>query len=227
VKKWPFVLLAALILAWLAIGSAEDRTQYAVGSVGEDAFDSCTSIMVGKLASADGSTMTSHSCDSTSDRTWITVVPRLKHKPGELCPVYHNSKETKGPGDRNRLKTGEIPQVPETYAYINTAYPVMNEYQLAIGETTFGGKMELRSKDGIIDCPELYRLILERAKTAREAIHIADQAKVEEEALKLHRQNPAKAREFLTAYCVQMADDAVSAYWKLHDDLWESFTQYF
>jgi dipeptidase len=110
-----------------------------------------------------------------SDRTWISVVPRLKHKPGELCPVYHNPKETKGPDDKNRLKSGEISQVPETYAYINTAYPCMNEYQLAIGETTFGGKPELRSKDGAIDCPELYRLPLERAKTAREAIRLIDE----------------------------------------------------
>jgi dipeptidase len=51
----------------------------------------------------------------------------------------------------------------------------MNEYQLAIGETTTGGKRELHSQAGMIDAPELYRLILERAKTAREAIRIADQ----------------------------------------------------
>ncbi len=51
----------------------------------------------------------------------------------------------------------------------------MNEHQLAIGETTFGGKRELKSDDGIIDCPELYRLVLERARTAREAIRIADE----------------------------------------------------
>ena len=51
----------------------------------------------------------------------------------------------------------------------------MNEHQLAIGETTFGGKRELQSDNGIIDCPELYRLVLERAKTAREAIRIADE----------------------------------------------------
>ena len=174
-KKWSFGIFAALILVWLAVGGTSVRPDKAVCSVGDEASESCTSIIVGKLASADGSTMTSHSCDSTSDRTWITVVPHLKHKPGELCPVYHNPKETKGPDDKNRLKSGEIPQVPETFAYINTAYPVINEYQLAIGETTFGGKMELKSKDGIIDCPELYRLILERAKTAREAIRIADE----------------------------------------------------
>ena len=138
-------------------------------------FESCTSIIVGKLASIDGSTMTSHSCDSGTDRTWINVVPHRKHKPGEMCKIYFQSKRTKGPDHPDRFARGEIPQVTETYAYINTAYPVMNEYQLAIGETTFGGKRELRSKEGLIDAPELYRLVLERAKTAREAIKVADE----------------------------------------------------
>ena len=92
-----------------------------------------------------------------------------------MCPVYFQSKRTKGPDDDDRLPMGEIPQVPETYAFINTAYPVMNEYQLAIGETTLGGRRELKSDEGIIDAPELYRLLLERAKTAREAIRIADE----------------------------------------------------
>ena len=137
-------------------------------------LEACTSILVGKLASVDGSTMTSHSCDSNTDRTWINVVPHKKYKTGEMTKVYFDPKRTKGPDDLDLLDRGEIPQVKETYAFINTAYPVMNEFQLAIGETTFGGKRELYSDEGVIDCPELYRLVLERAKTAREAIRIAD-----------------------------------------------------
>jgi dipeptidase len=137
--------------------------------------ESCTSVLVGKAASVDGSTMTSHSCDSTTDRTWMNIVPNRKHKPGATAKVYYEPKLTKGPEDSDRVETGEIPQVPETYAYLNAAYPIMNEHQLAIGETTFGGKRELVSDKGIIDCPELYRLVLERAKTAREAIRIADE----------------------------------------------------
>ena len=137
--------------------------------------ESCTSVLVGRAASADGSTMTSHSCDSTTDRTWMNIVPNQKHKPGEMAKVYAEPKETKGPDDPDRIETGQIPQVPETYAYLNAAYPIMNEHQLAIGETTFGGKRELYSEKGIIDCPELYRLVLERAKTAREAIKVADE----------------------------------------------------
>jgi dipeptidase len=175
VKKWSLPFLALLILVLLSVNWTGVQSDKDTCLFEQEPFEPCTSIIVGKLASADGSTMTSHSCDSTSDRTWITVVPHMKHKPGELCPVYHNSKETKRPDDKNRLKSAEIPQVPETFAYINTAYPCLNEHQLAIGETTFGGKMELRSKEGAIDCPELYRLVLERAKTAREAIRIADE----------------------------------------------------
>jgi dipeptidase len=68
---------------------------------------------------------------------------------------------------------GEIPQVSETYGFINTAYPCMNEYQLGIGESTFGGRPELQSDEGLIDCQRLIQLMLERAKTARQAINIA------------------------------------------------------
>jgi dipeptidase len=137
--------------------------------------DGCTSILVGKLASVDGSTMTSHSCDSGTDRTWMNMVPRQKYAPGDKAKVWLEPKLTKGPNDSDRIPTGEIPQVLETYKYLNAAYPIMNEHQLAIGETTTGGKRELMSKEGIIDAPELYRLTLERAKTAREAIRIADE----------------------------------------------------
>ncbi len=137
-------------------------------------FDACTSILVGRLASADGSTMTSHSCDSGTDRTWMTIEPHRTHKPGETAKVYLEPKRTKKPDDPERVATGEIPQVAETYAYLNAAYPIMNENQLAIGETTIGGRRELVSESGIIDAPELYRLVLERARTAREAIAVAD-----------------------------------------------------
>jgi dipeptidase len=54
-----------------------------------------------------------------------------------------------------------------------------------------------------------------------------DQAKIEEEALRLYKQDPVKAKQYLTDYSVKMAEDAVTAYWKLGDDLWGSFTRYF
>ncbi len=162
--------LAALSLAFFP-GAAAKGTAAAP----RQEFDSCTSILVGRLASADGSTMTSHSCDSGSDRTWISIVPNRKHRPGETAKLYLEPKLAKGPDDPERLEAGEIPQVPETFAYLNAAYPIMNERQLAIGETTVGGRRELVSQAGSIDAPELFRLCLERARTAREAIRVADE----------------------------------------------------
>ena len=165
IKKSFLLVLSASILLFCNALHAQESVDY----------DNCTSILVGKQASVDGSTMTSHSCDSGSDRTWINVVPHQKYPSGTMCPVYLESKRAKFPNDPDVAVKGQIPQVAETYAYINTAYPVMNEYQLAIGESTFGGKRELQSDNGILDCPELYRLVLERAKTCREAIRIIDE----------------------------------------------------
>ncbi len=160
-KKILFLLVLALPLAAFSQEFIES--------------ESCTSIIVGKAASVDGSTMTSHSCDSGTDRTWINLVPGQKYKKGEECTIYLEPKRAKGPDDPDRIEVGFIPQLRETYAFINTAYPCMNEHQLAIGETTFGGKREMISDEGLIDCPELYRLALQRAKTAREAIRVIDE----------------------------------------------------
>ena len=77
----------------------------------------------------------------------MTIVPNAKHKPGEMAKVYYEPKRTKGPNDPDRLETGEIPQVAETYAYLNTAYPIMNEHQLAIGETTIGSRGEPHERE--------------------------------------------------------------------------------
>jgi len=166
-------LVAVILALFIFSGESVPGNKPLTGKAGPG-FDSCTSILVGRLASSDGSTMTSHSCDSGSDRTWMAIVPHAHHKPGETAKVYFEPKQTKGPNDPDRIETGEIPQVPETYAYLNAAYPIMNEWQLAIGETTIGGRSELKSDEGTIDAPELFRLCLERAKTAREAIAVAD-----------------------------------------------------
>ncbi|MFG1691184.1 dipeptidase [Gemmatimonadota bacterium] len=162
----------ALLLALLGItgqANGQVRSSEAVHP------DCCTSLLVGRLASVDGSTMTSHTCDSGTDRTWISIEPRLSHAPGSMATLWLEPKRTTGPHDPDRIPRGEIPQVAETFKFVDAAYPIMNEHQLAIGETTTGGKRELKSNEGIIDAPELYRLVLERAKTAREAIRIADE----------------------------------------------------
>jgi dipeptidase len=67
---------------------------------------------------------------------------------------------------------GEIPQAAETYAFVNTAYPCMNEKQLAIGETTIGGRRELMNTEGLFLIEELERMALERCTNARDAIKL-------------------------------------------------------
>ncbi|HHY46555.1 MAG TPA: peptidase C69, partial [Firmicutes bacterium] len=128
----------------------------------------CTSIPVSKEASADGSTMTAHTCDGWYDaRTW--VVPGGKHKPGEMAPVWQNLLHS----DREPAKKiGEIPEAEETYKYFYAAYPYMNEHQVIMGETTIGNRRELTATEGIMYIEQLQIFALQRAKTAREAIKI-------------------------------------------------------
>jgi dipeptidase len=132
--------------------------------------ENCTTIMVGKLASTDGSVMTSHSCDGNY-RTWLEIFPHLKFEKGVMHPVYSGMLHTEEAWDMTKVtKKGEIPEVTETYAYLNTAYPCLNEKQLAIGETTIYGREELRNEDGLFLIEELQKIALQRCKTAREAI---------------------------------------------------------
>ncbi|MBN1132719.1 MAG: C69 family dipeptidase [Bacteroidales bacterium] len=136
--------------------------------------DGCTSVTAGKKATADGSVITSHTDDSHRTRSWIDIQPARVHPDGAKTAMYRRS-----PDDSLAMPAyrhdpiGEIPQVKNTYQYINTAYPCMNEYQLAIGESTFGGRESLQSDAGLIDCQRLCQLMLERCQTAREAIQLA------------------------------------------------------
>ncbi len=110
----PIILILALCLIFSTSIQTEEVNELLVD-------EGCTSIIVGKQASLDGSTMTSHSCDSNTDRTWINIVPHQKYKSGEMSKLYFEAKRTTGPDDPDRLDRGEIPQVLETYAYINKA----------------------------------------------------------------------------------------------------------
>lgn len=133
---------------------------------------SCTSIMVGKKASADGSVITSHTCDGRY-RTWVQWEPAQDHKPGELHRVLRGTMHTKFRGDTTGVKLmGEIPQVAHTYAYLNTAYPCLNEKQLAMGETTFVGPDTLVNEAGWFTIEELERVALQRCDNARDAIRL-------------------------------------------------------
>jgi dipeptidase len=133
----------------------------------------CTSIMVGRLATTDGSVITSHTCDGPY-RTWLEVFPHTKYEKGAIHSVYSGTLDPRETSwdMRHVTKTGEIPEAEETYAFLNTAYPCMNEKQLAIGETTIGGRPELRNENGIFYIEELEKIALQRCTTAREAITI-------------------------------------------------------
>jgi dipeptidase len=134
--------------------------------------DACTSIQVGRLATVDGSVITCHTCDGPY-RQWVTIVPHQKWPDKSMNKIYSGKMHTETPTDlRGIVQTGEIPQVPETYRFLNTAYPALNEAGLAIGETTIGGRRELVNNEGMFMIEELERIALERCKTAREAIKL-------------------------------------------------------
>jgi dipeptidase len=116
----------------------------------------CTSIIVTKGASADGSVIITYSCDGEFFPR-LRLYPAADHKPGEMVEIM---------GFRG--KRGEIPEVAHTYKVLD----LMNEFQVAIGETTFDGREELVSPDGLLNYPQLMLLALQRAKTAREAIQV-------------------------------------------------------
>jgi len=133
--------------------------------------DGCTSITVGRKASADGSVMTSHTCDSHRTAAHFGLAPAKDHAAGAAVTLVKRVEDdTKKMPTYGYVRTGEIPQVARTFGYIDTPYPCMNERQLAIGESTFGGREELQSDNGLIDCQQLVQLVLARCTTAREAI---------------------------------------------------------
>jgi len=142
-------------------------------------YATCTDIAVGKDASVDGSVMTSHTGCGPECR--VHVVPAQDHEPGAMAPVYWGgtlanwSGITRPYNDYGEV-IGEIPQVKHTYGYFHTAYPQMNEYQLAIGESTLSQKEELVAHYGIakqIMTVEMLQIFaLQRCKTAKHAVEV-------------------------------------------------------
>ena len=121
--------------------------------------NACTNFVVSKGASVDGSTMVTYAADSHELYGELYFTPAAKHPKG--------AKRTIREWDTQEL-LGEIDQVPETFRVVGN----INEHQLVIAETTFGGRKELRNPDGKIDYGSLMYIALERAKTAREAIEV-------------------------------------------------------
>ena len=119
--------------------------------------DACTNVIVTRGASADGSGMVSYAADSHMLFGELYFRPAANWKVGAMRKVYD--------WDSGRY-LGDIDEIAHTYKRVGN----MNEHQLIIGETTFGGREELTDKYGGIDYGSLIYIALERCKTAREAI---------------------------------------------------------
>jgi dipeptidase len=160
----------AIIFGALLPAMSFAQTDETLGSLN----DECTTITMGKKATDDGSVRTSHTDDSHRTRSNIFITPAKTHAPNATVTMYKRVW-----CDTTKMKTyyndsiGVIPQVSHTYAYVNSAYPCLNEKQLGIGESTIGGRRELASENGLIDCQRLCTLMLERCSTARQAITTA------------------------------------------------------
>lgn len=157
----------------------------------------CSTLIVTKGASADGSVFVAHSDDSEMFDNRLIYVPAQDHEPGSMRAVYYDAcsigsmpeynsylyrrytGSDRGPGyeDPNAPQSvpiGYIPQVEHTYAYYDASYGVMNEHQLMFGECTDGSKTDgvKPSPERLFYSAELSRVALERCKTAREAVDL-------------------------------------------------------
>ncbi len=146
-KKNISLVLSGVLASGLLFGAAEAMA--------------CTNLIAGKKATTDGSVMVTYAADSHNLYGMLTHTPAADHPKGAMRKVVE--------WDTNK-PLGEIPQVPHTYNVVGN----INEHQVAIGESTWGGHEELADTTGnsIIDYGSLIQIALERSKTAREAIDV-------------------------------------------------------
>lgn len=120
---------------------------------------SCTNFIVGKKASADGSVFCTYNADDYGMFIGLAHYPAEKHTKGEMRDIID--------WDTHKYH-GKIPEAPETYNVIGN----MNEYQVTIAETTYGGREDMVDPTGLIDYGSLIYIALQRSKNAREAIKV-------------------------------------------------------
>ena len=119
----------------------------------------CTNFIVGKKASADGSVIVSYSADSYGMFGWLYHYPAATHPEGAMRDIHD--------WDTGKY-LGQIKEAKQTYNVVGN----MNEYQVTIGETTFGGRPELVDTTGVMDYGSLIYVALQRSRTAKEAIKV-------------------------------------------------------
>lgn len=119
----------------------------------------CTNFIVGKKASADGSVIVSYSADSYGMFGWLYHYPAATHPEGAMREIHD--------WDTGKY-LGKIKEAKQTYNVVGN----MNEFQVTIAETTFGGRPELVDTTGVMDYGSLIYVALQRSRTAKEAIKI-------------------------------------------------------
>ncbi len=124
-------------------------------------LNACTNFIITKGASKDGSTMITYSADAGGFMEPLKFFPAMEHKPGTMLDIYD--------WDSGKY-LGKIPQAKNTYKVVGN----INEFQLSIAETTFGGIDSLRDTTGLVDYGSLMYIVLQRAKNAQEAITLID-----------------------------------------------------
>ncbi len=174
-------------LSWLIL-SAEPTSSSTAATQPLASFldrgpEGCTVIGVGRLATADGSVITSHTDCCSECR--VHVVPAMSYPKGTMAPVHWGMVYFGNGDDRRALPLGnygkvigQIPQVEHTYAYFHTGYSQMNEHQLAIGESTCSQHRALHVPyvegltQQIMTVEQAQVFALQRCRTAREAVRL-------------------------------------------------------
>lgn len=172
-KKYGFLVTVILVVALLMQSAM-----------------ACTTYGIGKDATADGTTMVTHTCDSTGDDFRMWIIPEMEGGEGITRDIVMDGNTwgdwSNFPAEKNYgsgVVLGEMPQPENTYQYLHTNYSIINENGVAMGESTCGfdrsteAGMKVKellfdANNGIIDCYQAQHIALERATTAREAVQI-------------------------------------------------------
>ena len=194
------LLCNALMLSWLLVLSSSVVLAEVATTVLSQ--DKCTAIVAGRLASTDGSVFNTYNADCAECDWRINKVPPMDYPEGAERPIYlitgtypravrsdhgatwtADNLEPMAQFKEEWMKMrgeiiGWIPQVSHTYGYIEGLYGIMNEWQVAIGESTCASKLYAApigptgGGTALLEASELSQIALERAKTAKEAIHV-------------------------------------------------------
>ena len=160
VKNSVALLSLYILIRYIIMNKIFASAMMAVAMMGcVSEAEACSNFIVGKKASVDGSVMCSYSADDYGMFQNLCHYPAAKHAKGEMRKIYD--------WDTNKYH-GEIPEAAETYSVIGN----INEWQVTIAETTYGGREEMADSTGIMDYGSLIYVALQRSKTAREAIKV-------------------------------------------------------